>query len=334
MKSIIINKNDAGQRLDRFLQKLCPALPLALLYKYIRLKRVKLNGKRAEISARLKIGDVLDCYINDEFFSQPGQGRGALDFLSAGKTLNIVYEDEHILLADKPQGLLAHPDDEEFGDTLIGRIKRYLYEKNEYHPGNEQSFTPALCNRIDRNTGGLVIAAKTAEALRVLNEKIKAREVNKFYLCVVHGKPEKKSDTLHGRLFKEESKNKVYVSKFGRQERRSGLRSQASNLNGEEKEIVTRYRVLKERDNLSLLEVELLTGRTHQIRAHLASIGHPLLGDGKYGVNAADRKRGFKHQALYSYKLEFMFKSDAGALEYLNGRSFEVKNVWFRGLLD
>lgn len=312
MKQLIIEKNDAGQRLDKFLSKNLPNLPQSLLYKYIRKKRIKVNGKRAEISTRLSVGDVLDLYINDEFFEKP---EPTYDFLHAGTNLNILFEDENVLVLDKPVGLLAHPDDREYVDTLIGRVKRYLYEKGEYDPDAEQSFTPALVNRIDRNTGGIVLAAKTAEALRVLNQKMKDREIHKFYLCAVHGTPNPEKGLLKGYLWKDEKKNRVYVYK----DFRPGAKT-----------IETKYRVLKSADNMSLVEVELLTGRTHQIRAHFASIGCPLIGDGKYGNNQNNRKQGGRRkQFLYSYKTVFDFTTDAGALESLNGMTFEVPNVWF-----
>ena len=311
MKSITITKNDAGQRLDKFITKLCPTMPTSLMYKAIRTKNIKLNRKRAEISTRLKEGDQLDLYINDEFFVKKAP---KYDFLSASTKLEIVYEDENILLADKKQGLLVHPDENEYNDTLIGRIQHYLYEKGEYNPEAENSFKPALANRIDRNTGGIVIAAKNAEALRILCDKIKTREIDKQYLTVVHGKPQKSEDILEGYLEKNQSKNKVYLSR----QKKDGMVS-----------IRTRYRLLDYKNGLSLLEVDLLTGRTHQIRAHLASIGHPLLGDGKYGKLAEDKKMGFNKQALYSYKLTFNFKDDAGILNYLNHKTFTVKEVWF-----
>ena len=150
MKSFVIEENSANQRLDKFITKNLPNLPQSLLYKYIRTKRIKVNGKRAEISTRLSVGDVVDMYIKDEFFEKPDPH---YDFLHAPKDIDIIFEDENLLILNKRQGLLSHPDDTEYVDTLISRVKRYLYEKGEYDPDAEQAFTPALINRIDRNTG-------------------------------------------------------------------------------------------------------------------------------------------------------------------------------------
>ena len=311
MKSFEITKNDANQRLDKFIAKACPTMPQGLMYKYIRLKRIKVNGKRGEISTRLNIGDRVDAYVNDEFFAEISP---KYDFLSSPTRLNIVYEDENILLADKEQGLIVHPDKNEYRDTLIGRIQHYLYQKGEYDPKAENSFKPSLANRIDRNTGGIVIAAKNAEALRILCEKIKNREIDKRYLAVIHGVPKSKSQMLEGYLQKNTDKNKVYLSN----------KKTDNNLT-----VKTRYNTLASKNGLSLIEVELITGRTHQIRAHMASIGHPLLGDGKYGKLQNDKKMGFDKQALYSYKLTFDFTTDGGILQYLNGKTFTVKSVWF-----
>ena len=313
MKSFVISQNDSGQRLDRFIHKSVPLLPQSMLYKYIRTKRIKVNSKRAEISQRLEVGDTVDMYINDEFFAEAEK---KYDFLDAPKSLNVIYEDANILLLDKKQGVLCHPDDKEYVDTLIGRVKRYLYEKGEYKPDEENSFVPSLVNRIDRNTGGIVIAAKNAEALRILNEKMKNRELHKYYLCVVVGTPKNKSDTLTGYLVKDEKTNTVKVLKAPCEGAKTAK---------------TKYRVIDSVDGLSLVEVELLTGRTHQIRAHMASIGCPLLGDGKYGNNRTNKKfGGYKKQLLYSYRLEFDFQSDAGVLDYLDKKSFEVHDVWFK----
>lgn len=311
MKAFTVTQNDANQRLDKFLSKAVPLLPTSLLYKYIRLKRIKVNRKRAEISQKLVCGDLVELYINDEFFA-PVQK--SYPFLSASKQLDIVYEDENILLLNKREGLLVHEDSHEYSDTLILRVQRYLYEKGEYRPDDEHCFAPALANRIDRNTCGIVIAAKNAEALRILNEKIKHREIDKKYLCLVHGNFRQKQGFLQAYLAKQETKNLVRIFDSPAPGRL---------------EIKTGYRVLHQKNNISLLEIDLLTGRTHQIRAHMAHIGHPLVGDGKYGKNAEDKKRGFQHQALCSYYLNFAFSTDAGLLNYLCARSFSLSDIWF-----
>ena len=311
MKEIIIGVNDAGQRLDRFLAKAVPLLPASLAQKYIRLKRIKLDGKRAERDTRLTEGSVLQLYINDEFFDKPTQENAYLTV--ANPKLNIVYEDENILLVDKRPGLPVHPHDgADMGKTLIDHIQAYLYQKREWKPREENSFTPALCNRIDRNTGGIVIAAKTAEALRVMNQKIKDREMDKRYLAIVEGQPKPREGSLKGYLFKDAKKNRVFVS---------------DTPQPGSKTCQTNYKVLASNNGLSLVECELITGRTHQIRAQFAHAGHPLLGDGKYGK--LDKRFDRTYQALYSYKLSFCFTTDAGSLDYLNGKTFRVEDVDF-----
>ena len=310
MQKFIVGKNDAEQRLDKYLTKKFPDMPSGILYKGVRKKRIKINGKRAEISTKLKEGDVLELYINDEFLVPKSE---KADIYHLEPELNIIYEDENILLADKAPGVSVHADETDKTTTLITHIQAYLYLKGEYDPKNEATFTPSLCNRIDKNTGGIVIAAKNAKTLRVINQKIKDKELQKKYLCIAHGTIHPKEDIIYGYHIKNTKLNKVFI--FDTPE--DGARK-----------IATKYKVLKEKNGLSLVEVELLTGRTHQIRAHFAHIGHPLAGDTKYGTNAQNAGLPYKHQALYSYKLKFVF-SDKTHLDYLNGREFTVETVPF-----
>lgn len=310
MKEFVVNKNDSGLRLDKFLNKAVKKLPNSLLYKYIRTKRIKINNKRCSFNQPLSQGDIVSLYIADEFFVENLK----MDFLLAPNKLDIVFEDENILLVNKNQGLSVHEDENEKIDTLINRILHYLYQKNEYNPENEQSFIPALCNRIDRNTSGIVIAAKNANALRIVNEQIKNRQIIKKYLCVVVGEPKQKSGEFIDYLKKDENKNIVEISKT----KKVGFKT-----------IITAYKVIAQNNNKALVEVDLKTGRTHQIRAHLAFHNMPLLGDGKYGNNTRNKVSGYKYQALCAYKLTFIFEKDSD-LFYLNNKTFEVKDIWFR----
>ena len=312
MKEFIINSNDAQTRLDKFIAKSVPCLPGGLAQKYIRIKRIKVNGKRAERDTRLEAGDVVSMYINDEFFDDARSDTPV--YLTAQPNLNIIYEDENLILLDKAPGISVHEDEHERDNTLIAQVQAYLYQKGEWNPDEENSFSPALCNRIDRNTGGIVIAAKNAPALRVMNEKIKEREIKKLYLCIVRGRLSPASGKLENFLWKDAKKNQVFV----RHERVPGAKSAA-----------TLYRTVKANSEMSLVECELITGRTHQIRAQMAHAGHPLLGDGKYGDNEWNKKHHKKYQALYSYRLIFTFRTDAGPLNYLKGAFFEVPRVEF-----
>ena len=313
MREFTIGKNDAGQRLDRFVAKNLPLLPPALLQKYIRLKRIKVNGKGSKRDVRLNTGDILQLYINDEFFDKPSEENMFLTVFQP--RLNIVYEDENLLLVDKRPGMVVHADETEKVNTLINHIQAYLYQKREWNPRWENAFAPALCNRIDRNTGGIVIAAKNAETLRILNEKIRDHEIEKSYLCITVGRPNPPQGKIEGFLLKDEAKKQV---SFHRRPVPGG------------KTAVTLYKTLETRGPLSLVECRLLTGRTHQIRVTMAQIGCPLLGDGKYGNGAVNRSYHETRQALYSYKLAFTFPTDAGILSYLRGREFTVEAVPFR----
>lgn len=314
MHELKIGKNDAGQRLDKFITKTLD-LPTSLLYKSIRLKKIKVNRKRAENNTVLHEGDIVQCFLADEFFEKKASKNS---FESITPHLDIIYEDENIMLLNKRPGVSVHEDENGSTNTLITHIQAYLYQKGEYSPEDEQSFAPALCNRIDRNTGGIVIAAKNAESLRVMNEKIKLREIDKFYLAAVHGIPSPKSATLKAYLLKDDKKNIVRVYD--------------KNPPHGAKEIITKYEVVAKKGNTALIEVELLTGRTHQIRAHMAHIGHALIGDGKYGINKSDRAKGYKYQALYSYRLRFSFDPSVDTvLNYLSGKEFKIpkNNIYF-----
>ncbi len=301
MQEIIIKKNDAGQRIDKFLIKKYKNLPTSLMYKLIRKKKITLNRKRVKENDILTEGDLILIFAPDDVLKL----EKAKSFNSK-KDINIAYEDENIIIVNKESGLLVHSDTEEDEDTLIDRIISYLIRKEEYNPELEHSFTPALCNRIDRNTEGLVIAAKNANALREMNEIIKQRQVEKIYLAVVHGIITPKSGEIKLLLEKDSEKNIVKVKQ---------------GFSKNSKVAITRYSTVdynKPKD-LSLLEVELITGRTHQIRASFAHIGHPLLGDGKYAVNKKDREMGYKSQALCAYSLKFTDCKQYETLNYLQG---------------
>ncbi len=312
MKQFTIQQNDANLRVDKFISKVAPALPSNLIQKYIRLKRIKVNNARTEAAFRLSLGDVVSMYINDEFFEE-SRAKKAKPKLSASFP-DIIYEDDNIMLLNKPAGVPVHEDDSG-SETLIAQILSYLSSKGEWDPERENSFIPALCNRIDRNTSGIVIAAKNAEALRIMNDKIKNRELSKFYLCAVIGTPKPLQGTIKNYIFKDAKENKVYV----RPTPCPGAKT-----------AITKYKTVKTNGDLSLVECELITGRTHQIRAHMAHIGHALLGDGKYGKNADNKKFGMKYQALCSYKLIFRFTSPSGTLEYLDGKTFVINDIPFK----
>lgn len=315
MREITITSNDAGRRLDRFLRKYLSGASLGDIYKYIR-KDVKVNAKRQGESYMLNEGDVLTLYIPDEVLDRlTGPAGSARGTAGTKRTFGIIYEDDNILIADKPCGLLTHGDAHEKKNHLANQVKDYLIASGAYDPRSERVFTPAPANRLDRNTTGLVLFGRTSEAMRGLNRMIREDEVRKFYLTIACGII---GSELHltGSLTKDEAANRVSIG------------------NGD-KEIETIVRPLEilhfgDGLNATLCEVELVTGRTHQIRAHLASAGHPLIGDSKYAVRSAAKvnryvsaEMGLTTQLLHAHRIEFCGDAeDCGILGYLTGREF------------
>ena len=304
MRELMISENDSGQRVDRFLTKALPLLPKNLLYKYIRNKKIKVNGHRCEIAQRLQSGDRIQCYIKEEFFAQ---GRKDTTFLQIHAALQTLYEDAQILIAFKPAGILSQKDQSGIQDNMNDRLRHYLYVRHAYDPMHEQSFTPAFAHRLDRNTEGILIAGKTAAALRCLNEKIKTHEIEKYYLALAEGELKPKEADLIFYYNKDIRNNKAVL-----------YREPSENT----KQIHTHYRLIQTIGKNSLAEVQLFTGKSHQIRASFAMIHHPLIGDKKYGVKQAD---GFGNQALCAYKLRFAFKDDC-CLSYLKDREIVLKS--------
>ncbi len=316
MREITVTKNDSGQRLTKFLAKAFPLFPQGLMFKHIRKKNIKVNSKRTEHNYILNEGDIITLYVNADLLKEADEDTA---YLSVKGDISVVYEDQNIILINKPAGLLVHSDQNEETQTLLAKMQRYLFDKGEYNPADELSFAPALCNRIDRNTSGIVIGAKNAEALRIMNNVIKERTLTKRYLCAVHGRLYKKSGRLQNYLRKNNSENKVYIEKS----------KTSDNVTA-----ITSYKVLAENDSLSLVEAEILTGRTHQIRAQFANLGHPLLGDTKYGTNKQNSPYGYKYQALVSYYLRYDDISES--LSYLKGKEFliDTKEIPFLKLFN
>lgn len=305
MRKLTVSQNDADQRLDRYLRKAFGHVPSATIQKWLREKRVRINGVRASGDARLSPGDELWLYIRDEFFDDEPREEDA--FLSIeNPSLDVVYEDAHIIICLKPSGLLSHPDEREKVNTLLTRIQAYLYRKGEYDPSADATFAPSLCHRIDRNTRGLVIAAKDAEALRFFEEQIREHRIEKTYRALVHGAPRPADGALESYILRDRERKTVRVFDSPRP---GALYAK------------TFYRTVERRGDVTLVECRLVTGRTHQIRAQFASIGCPLVGDGKYGTLAKGEKAG---QRLCAFKLKFAFEPSGGTFDYLAGRVFEI----------
>lgn len=296
-----------GVRLDAFLHRAEPSLTVGALHRYLRENKIKVNGKRLPLSARLAAGDVVRLYLP----GQPAQGEGPA-YLAAKPYFTPVYEDAQVLVAQKPAGLLVQDEAGAQADTLLNRARRYLYEKGEL--AANAPWLPQLCHRLDTGTSGLVILAKTPAALAQMTELIRTRAVQKEYLCVTVGAPARPQAELRGFLVKNAKRGTVRVT--------------AAAQRGA-KEIITRYETLCKSGALALLRVQLVTGRTHQIRAHLASIGCPVLGDSKYGNTQANRAWHFKYQALCAYSLRFPAMEKESPCAGLSGKTLFAEEPWY-----
>ncbi len=310
MREFTVSSKNDGVRLSRFIEKAAPSLPKSALYKAIRTKRIKLNGRRCKPDDRLHEGDVLQLWIDEQSF----ENRTLPDFMRASKTLQIIYEDADTALLYKPSGLNSHPSSGEYNDNLVARFLRYLYEKNEYDPSDDV-FTPALCNRLDRNTSGIVIAGKNHEAVNAVNSLIRNGEIRKTYLAVTAFSPP--ADGVYtAYLKKDEKKNMVTVK---------------DNPSDGWQEIKTGFRALQNSKSLWLIECTLYTGRTHQIRAHLSHLNSPILGDTKYGDRRKNADYDVHSQLLASYSISFPV-TDSPSLSGLSGKTFCIPEFPFRHL--
>lgn len=306
MQEITIDKNEKDQRIDRFLKKMFPKASKGFIYKMLRKKRIKLNGAKANPSDIIIEGDKIQMYLADDTINK---FKGSDKEIKSYSKLNIIYEDSNIVLINKPKGLLSHgTNNSSYENNVVDQLVSYLYNKKEYIPRLEKTFTPSICNRLDRNTSGIIIGAKNYDSLKIINKAIKENKIKKIYICVIKGKIEKNT-RLIGFLTKNEEKNKVYVSKTN---------------NKDSKKIITDVKVLKTNGEYSLLEIDLITGRTHQIRAHLSSIGCPIIGDTKYGNKKINKyfleKYGLKSQFLHAHKI--VFNNLHSPMDYLNKKEF------------
>ena len=308
MQELHVTENEAGQRLDKLLAKFLNQAPKSFLYKMMRKKNIVLNGKKCTGNEKLKQGDSIKLFFSDETIEKFSAGTYAIPKKEKINMLPIIYEDEQVLLMNKPVGVLS----QKAKDSDVSAVEiliNYLIETNQLSKEQFRTFHPSICNRLDRNTSGILVAGKTLPALQEMNRFFKERTIAKYYRCLVKGRVIKNEDYIKGYLVKDQKTNKVSITK---------------NKTEEGVPIETEYCVIQSNDEVSLLEVHLITGKTHQIRAHLASIGHPIIGDYKYGdkqINEMYRQAyGLKSQLLHAYRLEM--PSSNGSLAYLNDKKF------------
>ncbi len=303
MQSIIVKKE---MRLDALIIKEYPALTLGVLHKYMRQNKIKVNGKKIKLNTKLVVGDVINLYILD--LEQKNDDIPL--FMKANNNLNIMYEDENIMIVDKQAGLIVCDENNIKPDTLINRVMFYLYNKNEYN--YKSGFAPCLCHRLDTGTSGLLIIAKNKTAYNNIENAIKNKNIQKKYLCVINGTPPKKTDVLTAYLLKNANSGTVKIFE---------------NKIKNSKKIITEYKILKKAESLTLLEINLITGKTHQIRAHLAYLNMPIIGDSKYGNLNLNRKYKAKYQLLCAYSLKF--NNMVNGFEYLNNMEISIKKPWY-----
>lgn len=305
MREIRVGKNDSNQRLDRFLKKYMDEAGTGFIYKMLRKKNIKVNESKASPEMMIFEGDTIQLYLSDETIDK---FIGTKEVRKSKLAPRIIYEDENLVLINKPAGILSHGAGEEFEENIVDSLITYLIQRGDYIPRIEKTFSPSICNRLDRNTSGVIIGAKNSEALRLVNKAIKEGSVRKYYKTIVKGTI--KEDFEHkGFLIKDEDRNLVDISD------KQGERS---------KDVYTKFRVIMSKGGYSLLEVELITGRTHQIRSTLQTMGYPVIGDRKYGnsvVNDEFRKKyGLENQWLHGYRI--VLDGLEEKLDYLNSREF------------
>ncbi len=286
MRTVIAENKHESKKIERVIRDFFPNLTSGMLFKALRKKDIKVNGVRVKEDYVVSSGDIIDIYIIDDFL-----------FGKSDEGYSVVFEDNNLLVVNKAQGIPVHPDSNQKEATLIDKLQK------------QYGTDIALCHRLDRNTSGLVVLAKNQATLDIMLDKIKHREIQKYYNCVVSGIMEKKQAELTDYLEKNEKISKVFIS---------------DKKSKDSVKIVTRYNVIKSLDNLSLLEVELITGKTHQIRAHLSFYGHPIIGDGKYGKNTENKRYSAKYQMLCANKLTFAFTSPAKHLDYLKDKTISI----------